>query len=61
MFLSQPKYIFDLLLCTKMTGVKHISTLMVSGLILFTYHSELLYNPRLNQSVVRALQYIKLI
>ena len=57
MFLSQSKYILDLLHQTKMAEAQPIATPMISGPILSACQGELFYDPYLYRSVVGALQY----
>lgn len=55
LFLSQSKYIFDLLTHTKMAKAKIISTPMISGPILSAHQGELFHDVFLYRSVVGAL------
>ncbi|KAL4027762.1 hypothetical protein IC575_010948 [Cucumis melo] len=60
MFLSQAKYITDLLQKMKMFDAKPISTPMVSGQLVSAHHSENFHDIHLYCSTVRALQYATL-
>ncbi|KAL4014736.1 hypothetical protein IC575_026952 [Cucumis melo] len=60
MFLSQVKYITDLLQKTKMIEAKPISTSMVSGQLVFAHQGENFHDVYLYRSTVGALQYATL-
>ena len=60
MFLSQSKYILDLLHRTKMVEAKPIATPMISGQLLSACEEKLFDDPYLCRSVVGALQYATL-
>lgn len=60
MFLSQKKYILDLLSRTKMTDAKAIATPMISGPLVSTRQGDLFSDVRMYRSVVGALQYATL-
>lgn len=60
LFLSQKKFISDLLFKAKMKHAKSISTPMVSGSVLSAYHGERFDDVRLYRSIVGALQYVTL-
>ncbi|KAL0553421.1 hypothetical protein IC582_007316 [Cucumis melo] len=60
LFLSQSKYITDLLQRTKMLDAKPISTSMVSGPLLSAFQGELFHDVHLYRSIVGALQYATL-
>ncbi|KAA0052371.1 putative mitochondrial protein [Cucumis melo var. makuwa] len=60
LFLSQSKYITDLLQRTKMLDAKPISTPMVSGPLLSAFQGEPFHDVHLLRSVVGALQYATL-
>ena len=57
MFLSQAKYITDLLQKTKIFDAKPISTPMVSGQLVSAHHGENFHDIHLYRSTVGALQY----
>lgn len=58
LFLSQSKYIRDLLCRVKMECARSVPTPMNTGEKLLTYGSDLMDNPQHYRSVVGALQYI---
>lgn len=60
MFLSQRKYISDLLHTTHMHEARGISTAMVSGAVRSTFHGEKFHDVKLYRSTVGALQYVTL-
>ncbi|KAL0546151.1 hypothetical protein IC582_016057 [Cucumis melo] len=60
MFLSQAKYITDLLQKTKMFDAKPISTPMISGQLVSAHHGENFHDIHLYRSTVGALQYATL-
>ncbi|KAL0553717.1 hypothetical protein IC582_007621 [Cucumis melo] len=60
MFLSQAKYITDLLQKTKMIEAKPISTLMVSGQLVSAHQGENFHDVYLYRSTVGALHYATL-
>ena len=60
LFLTQRRYIMDLLSCTKMTHAKPISSPMSSAHALFAFHGDSLPDPTESRSTVGALQYLSL-
>lgn len=60
MFLSQYKYIFDLLHRTKRAEAKSISTPMISDPLLSAHQRDTFFDPHLYRSVVEASQYATL-
>lgn len=60
LFLSQSKYILDLLHKSVMVGAKGITTHMISGPALFARYGEKFCDVHLYRSVVGALQYVML-
>ncbi|XP_038890589.1 uncharacterized mitochondrial protein AtMg00810-like [Benincasa hispida] len=60
LFLSQKKYIVDLLYKAKMQNTNVIATPIVSGSVLSAFHGERFVDVRLYRSIVGALQYITL-
>lgn len=61
MFLSQSKYIMDLLHRIKISEAKPITTPMVSGPILSALQGELFHDNYLHRNIVGALQYVTII
>ena len=60
LFLTQRRYIMDLLSRTKMTHAKPISSPMSSAHALSAFHGDSLPDPTEYQSTVGALQYLSL-
>ena len=60
LFLTQCRYIMDLLSCTKMTYAKPISFPMSSAPVLSAFHGDSLPDPTEYRSTVGALQYLSL-
>lgn len=58
MFLSQKKYVSDLLYKTNMLQANPISTPMMSGSILSAFHGEKFADLKLYRSTIGALQYV---
>lgn len=58
LFLSQKKYVVDLLARVNMQYAKAIASPMTSGEKLTAYGSDLMVDPHLYRSVVGALQYL---
>jgi hypothetical protein len=60
LFLTQRKYILDLLKCTNMVDAKPVTSPMSSSVTFSTYSSEAFSDPSLYLSVVGSLQYLSL-
>lgn len=60
LFLSQQKYISDLLYKTKMSHANSIATPMISGSVISAFHGEKFQDVKLYRSTVGALQYVTL-
>ena len=60
LFLTQQKYILDLLKRTNMVGAKPVTSPMSSSVTLFAYSGEAFSDPSLYRSVVGSLQYLSL-